>query len=195
MRDSRLLGIGALNFALSFAAGGMVLTTLALLVESRHLVVFGRDAQGTSGLLMGLMSIVDAGFTPLAGRLGDCLRAHARVAAASTLLLAAGLVVIALTTSTLGTAAGVAVVGLATAGLGPSLLVAMGAIVPPERRGTGAGLLQLCGDAGGMLGPLVGTILFAGSTVTPYLLTAAILLGFFPVALWLARVEHRALAG
>ncbi len=32
MRDVRVLAIGGLNFALSFAAGGMILTTLALLV-------------------------------------------------------------------------------------------------------------------------------------------------------------------
>ncbi len=194
MRDRRLLGVGGLNFAMSFAAGGMVLTTLALLVERRHLVVFGRDAQGTAGLLMGVMSVADAMFTPLAGRLGDRWRAHAQIAAVSTGLIAVGLVVIALATGTAGTAAGIAVVGLGTAGLGPSLLVLMGAIVPADRRGTGVGVLQLCGDAGGMLGPLVGTALFAGSTEVPYLLTAALLLGFVPVALWLARIERRAAA-
>jgi hypothetical protein len=36
MRDRRLLGVGALNFVLSFAVGGMILTTLALLVHDRH---------------------------------------------------------------------------------------------------------------------------------------------------------------
>ncbi len=187
MRDRRLLGVGALNFALSFAAGGMVLTTLALLVESRHLVVFGRDAQGTAGLLMGLMSIVDAAFTPFAGRLGDRYRAHGRVAAASLALVVVGLVVIGLAAGTAGTAAGITLVGLGAAGLGPSVLVLMGAIVPAERRGTGAGLLQLCGDVGGMLGPLVGTALFAASTTMPYLLSAALVACFIPVALWLAR--------
>jgi MFS family permease len=68
----------------------------------------------------------------------------------------------------------------------------MGAIVPRERRGTGVGLLQFCGDVGGMLGPLVGTALFAGSTAVPYLATAALVLGFLPAALWLASLEVRA---
>ena len=190
MRDRRLLAIGGLNFALNFAAGGMVLTTLALLVEGRGLVVFGRDAQGTAGLLMGLMAIVDAGFTPFAGRLGDRFRAHARVAAASIGSVVIGLVVIALARETAGTAVGIAFVGLGAAGLGPSLLVLMGAIVPPEQHGTGSGLLQLCGDIGGTLGPLVGTALLADSTTVPYLLSAALVACFIPVALWLAHLER-----
>jgi MFS family permease len=191
MRDRRLLGVGGLNFALSFAAGGMVLTTLALLVESRGLVVFGRDAQGTAGLLMGLMSITDAGFTPFAGRIGDRWRVHGYVAASSLALTVVGLVVIALAGATGGTAAGIALVGLGSAGLGPSALVLMGHAVSPERRGTGIGLLQVCGDSGGMLGPLVGTSLFAGSTELPYLVTAVLVAAFIPVALWLARLERQ----
>ncbi|HEX4451961.1 MAG TPA: MFS transporter [Kofleriaceae bacterium] len=190
MRDRRLLAVGGLNFALSFAAGGMVLTTLALLVKDRHLVVFGRNIEGTSGLLMGLMSIVDAGFTPFAGRLGDRWNAHALVAAVSTALVAIGLAAIGLAPGVIGTAIGVGLVGIGAAGLGPSVLVLLGAIVPAERRGTGAGLLQLCGDLGGMLGPLVGTTLFATSTELPYLLTAGLVACFIPVALWLRRIER-----
>lgn len=187
LRDRRMLAIGGLNFALRFSAGGMILGTLALLVASRHLSVLGRDAQGSAGLLMGLMVVVDAALTPLAGRLGDRRGAHAHVAAGSLALIAAALVGIALAGGTAGIAVAVAVVGVGAAGLGPSVLVLLGAIVPSDRRGAGAGVLQLCGDVGGMLGPLVGTALFAGSTGVPYLLTAALVAAFVPVALWLAR--------
>lgn len=194
MRDRRLLGVGALNFVLSFAAGGMILTTLALLVHDRHVSVFSRNEQGTAGLLMALMIVVDAAATPAAGHLGDRWSAHARVATAGMGFLMGGLVVIALSSSAPGIALGLALVGLGGAGLGPSLLVVMGALVPRERRGTGVGMLQLCGDVGGMLGPLVGTALFASSTVVPYLGTAALVGCFIPLALWLARVERRAAA-
>jgi MFS family permease len=191
MRDPRLFAVGAMNFALTFAAGGMVLTTLALLVHVRHVSVLGRNEQGTAGLLMGLMTVVDVATTPLAGRIGDRWKAHARVAAGSLALLVPGLVIIGLSPHGLGIAAGIVVLGVGAAGLGPSLLVIMGEIVPRERRGTGAGLLQLCGDVGGMLGPLVGTALFAGSTAVPYLLSAGLLTCFIPVGVWLARVESR----
>jgi MFS family permease len=194
MRDRRLLAVGALNFALTFAAGGMVLTTLALLIHSRHIVVFGRNEQGTAGMLMGVMTVIDASATPFVGRIGDRWHAHARVAAASLVLLVPGLILVGLSSGALGIVAGLAFIGLGAAGLGPSLLVLMGAIVPRDRRGTGAGLLQLCGDLGGMLGPLVGTALFTGSTAIPYLGTAAMIACFVPVALWLAGIERRAVA-
>jgi MFS family permease len=186
MRDRRLLAVGGLNFALSFAAGGMILTTLALLVHSRHVSVLGMNEQGTSGLLMGLMTLADAATTPIAGRIGDRYRAHARVAMGAIALLAPGLVLVGISSSLLGIASGLVLVGLGGAGLGPSLLVLVGEIVPRERRGTGAGVLQLCGDLGGMAGPLVGTALLAGSTTVPYIGTAVFVTCFLPVAAWLA---------
>jgi MFS family permease len=191
MRDRRLLAVGVLNFALNLAVGGMVLTTLALLVHDRHVSLFGRNEQGTAGLLMGWMVILDAASTPLAGRIGDRWHAHARVATAAIALLVPGLVLVGLSSGVGGIAAGLAILGVGAAGLGPSLLVVMGSIVPRERRGTGAGLLQLCGDVGGMLGPLVGTALFARNTAVPYLGTAALLACFVPVGAWLARIETR----
>lgn len=191
MSDRRLLAIGGLNFALNFAAGGMVLTTLALLVHSRHVSLFARNEQGTAGMLMGWMTVIDAAATPLAGRLGDRWRAHARVAAAALVTLVPALVVVGTSKGIGGIAAGVGLIGVATAGLGPSLLVLMGEIVHPSRRGTGAGLLQFCGDVGGMLGPLVGTALFAGNVSVPYLGTAALVGCFLPASLWLSRIERR----
>jgi MFS family permease len=191
MRDVRLLGIGTLNFALNFAASGMVLTTLALLVHDRVLSVFGRSEQGTAGIFMGLMTIVDAAATPLAGRIGDRFHAHARVAAVSITLLVPGLLFVGLSAHVLGVAIGLALIGLGAAGLGPSLLVMMGNVVPRERRGTGAGLLQLCGDVGGMLGPLVGTALFAGNTAVPYIAASVLIACIVPVAVWLAVDEKK----
>jgi len=190
MRDRRVIAVGSLNFTMSFASGGMVLTTLALLVESRHITLFGRSAQGSSGLLMGILSVVDPLFTPLLGHLGDKLRAHARVAAASSAVIVVGLVAMGFARHLAGTAIGVALVGLGTAGMGPSVLVLLGLVVPRERRGLGAGFLQLCGDAGGMLGPLVGTALFAGDVAVPYVLTAMLVASSVPVALWLSPIER-----
>jgi MFS family permease len=194
MNDRRLLAIGGLNFAVSFAAGGMVLTTLALAVHARHALLFGRNEQATAGLLMGVMTIVDATATPFAGRLGDAWHAHAKVATAGLAIVVPGLLVVGFATSAAGMAAGLALVGLGTSGLGPSVLVLMGAVVPAQMRGTGTGLLQLCGDVGGTLGPLVGTALFAGGTVTAYVASAVVVSAFVPVGLWLTRVERDARA-
>jgi MFS family permease len=194
MRDRRLFALGALNLVLNFSVGGMILTTLALLVHERHVSVLGRNEQGTAGLLMGWMIVVDAALTPLAGRVGDRWRAHARVATGAMVFLVAGLAVVGLSDRTTGLAIGLALVGAGGAGLGPSLLVVMGNIVPRERRGTAVGLMQFCGDVGGMLGPLVGTALLAGSTAVPYVGTAALAACSVPLAAWLGSVETRAAA-
>ena len=195
MREGGLLAVGALNFVLSFAAGGMVLTTLALLVRARHVSLFGLSEKGTSGIFMGIMTMLDAAMTPVAGRLGDKWRAHARVATVSLVVMIPGLVLVGISGGALGIAVGIALVGIGAAGLGPSLLVIMGELVPRERRGTGAGLLQLCGDVGGTLGPLVGTALFAGSTVLPYVGTAGLIGCAVPVGVWLARREGKGAGG
>jgi len=187
--DRRLFAVGTLNFALQFAAGGMILTTLAFVVADRHVSILGRDEQGTSGLLMGWMTIVDAAATPLAGRLGDRRRAHGWVAAISLVLLIAGLLVIAPRFGALGLVAGLALVGLGSAGLGPSLLVVLGSIVPRERSGAAVGLMQLCGDVGGMLGPLVGTAVLSGGSA--YVAAAVLLACMLPLAFRLARESRR----
>jgi MFS family permease len=192
LRDRRLLAVGALNFALNFAASGLVLTTLALLVHDRSISILGRDEQGTAGLAMGWMTIVDAASTPLAGRLGDRFRAHARVAMGAMMLLVLGLATIGLTTHRGGLLFGLALIGLGASGLGPSLLVIMGAIVPPERQGASVGALGVTGDLGGMLGPIVGTAIFCGGRV--YLVAAVLLAMFVPVAAWLSKVERRRVA-
>ncbi|MFT3699935.1 MAG: MFS transporter [Kofleriaceae bacterium] len=188
MRDRRLLGLCGINFALNFAAGGMVLSTLEFLVDGRQFSIGGLDERGTSGILMAILSVTDAMFTTTAGRLGDRHHAHGKVAAWSLVIGAGGLGLIAIAHQVWVVGLGIALVGVSAAGLGPSTLVLVGEIVPANRRGTAAGLLQLCGDTGGMLGPLVGTAFFSKSSFGQYLLTAGLLLLFVPVARWL---DHR----
>ncbi len=64
-------------------------------------------------------------------------------------------------------------------------------MVEPELRGRATGALQLWGDVGGVLGPVVGTTLTAAGAAAPYLVAAATLVAVLPVALWLSRLERR----
>jgi MFS family permease len=185
MGNRRILGIGSLNFVLSFSVGGMVLTTLALLVRQRHIVIAGLGEKGTSGILLCLMIVPSGVIMPFAGRLGDRLRAHAKIALAGLVILVPALAVVAIPNSVTYLMVGLLLMALANAALGPSLLAMMGDSVPPDRRGMSAGMLQLCGDVGGTLGPLMGTALFAGGAETPYLATAGLTVCFIPVAVWL----------
>ena len=184
--DRRLAAVGVLSFVAAFSASGMVLTTITLLVGERAIALAHFGVRGTSGALMGWMVLVDALAMVLFGRVGDRTRSHARIAALGVALLVPGLAWTGVARTAAGLAGGLAIIGIGTGALGPSLLVMVGMLVPPERRGTAVGLLQLSADAGGMLGPLIGTALLAGDSHLPYLVTAGLLACTVPVAVWLA---------
>ncbi len=182
MADRRLLTICALTFAVTFAAQGMVLTTVTLLVHARGLSLLGLGDKGTSSLLMGVMVVSSVIFMPLAGRLGDRYRIHAPIALAGLVALVPALVLTALLPTAAGLLVGLGLMGLAAGALSPSLLALVGDIVPGERRGVAVGMVQLCGDIGGTLGPLVGTVLFTGGLRAPYLASAVLIACFIPLA-------------
>jgi MFS family permease len=191
LSNRSMLAIGCLNFAASFAAQGMVLTTLALLVRQRAVSLCGLGEQGTSGLLLGFMILPAALAMPLAGRLGDRLGAHAAVAFAGMALLVPSIVVVGLTRSQAALIGALILMGFSVAALGPSLLALVRQVSEPERTGISVGLLQLCGDVGGTLGPTVGTAVFAGDITRSYLVSAALLTLFLPVSAWLVKRSSR----
>jgi MFS family permease len=187
-----LAAIGALNFACTFSASGMVLTTLVLLVHARGLTLLHMGDRGTSGALMGWLLVTESVTMPLAGALGDRRRAHARIAQQALVVLVLGLLSVALWQSLVGLAVGLALIGVGGGGLGPSLLALLGDRVKGNERGVAVGMLQLCGDVGGMLGPLVGTALLASDLTTPYLVSAGLTALALPLAIGLAAGERRA---
>jgi len=186
-----LAAIGALNFAATFSASGMVLTTLVLLVHARHLSVFHLGDRGTSGALMGWLLVTESITMPFAGSLGDRFRIHARIATSGLLVLVVGLAVVAMWQTSIGLGCGLALIGIGGGALGPSLLTLLGQHVRGDERGVAVGMLQLCGDVGGAMGPLVGTALLASNLTTPYLVSAALMLLVVPLAIRLARNERR----
>jgi MFS family permease len=179
--------MGALNFAANFSAGGMVLTTLALLVQQRHVSLLSLPEKSTAGLLMGWMVIAEALATIASGHVGDRFGAHPQIATLGIVLFVPGLVITALAATPLGLLAGLAVIGAAAAALGPPLLALLGEKVERDRQGALIGALQLLGDLGGALGPLVGTAWFAADARAAYLSAAALSACFVPFARWLRR--------
>jgi MFS family permease len=186
-----LAAIGALNFAATFSASGMVLTTLVLLVHDRHISIFHMGDRGSSGALMGWLLVTESLTMPFAGWLGDRRRIHAQLAAQGLVALIPGLAIVGLWPTSVGLACGLALIGVGGGALGPSLLALLGQHVKGEERGVAVGMLQLCGDVGGTLGPLVGTALLATDLRTPYLMSAALTASVLPLAIGLAWRERR----
>ena len=186
MRNSRLVSLGALNFAVSFSAMGMVLTTLSLLVHARGMSVAHMGEKGTTSLFMGVMVVTSSAAMVAAGRIGDRYHAHGKLALWGLVLLIPSLLIIALLPTTWGVLAGMIAIGIAGGALSPALLTLVGTVLPPHQRGTAVGVLQFFGDVGGTLGPLVGTALLVGSLRTPYLVAAALVACLVPFAVRLA---------
>jgi len=193
--NRRLLAVGLLNFAMFFSAQGVVLTTIVLVVHERGLDIHGLGDQGTAGLAMGWMVLIAVATMAPAGRFGDQYRAHAQVAVVGIVLTAPGLWVIAHQGSLLALAGGMAMIGAGMGALGPSTLALVAELVEPNHRGRAVGSLQLCGDAGGTLGPILGSSLIAYGSGVFYLVAGAVILCVLFVAFWFAKLEWSVTSG
>ena len=191
LTDRRLLALGVLNLAVFFSAQGTVLTTIVLLLRARGMTMHALGNQGTASLAMGVVVLVAGAATVAAGWLGDRYRAHAWIATVGLGLLIAGLLMTGYATSGAVFGLAMALVGIGMGGTSPALVALVSGFVDPERRGGAVGVIQLLGDVGGTLGPIVGATLFAYSYSAPFLASAVLCVGVVPVGLWLVRVENR----
>ncbi len=187
LSDRRLAAVGLLNASSSFAAQGLMLTTLALVVAARALSFGSLGSNITASVLMGGFVVVTALTMLAASRLATRRRHHARLAAAGVVSLTAGLVIVAWAPGLAGMCAGLFALAAGAGAIGSALLALLGELVDAQHRGAAVGLFQLCGDVGGSLGPLIGATLLAAGTATPYLAGAGVSVAALPVALWLVR--------
>ena len=190
LSNRRVLAMGVLNFATFFSAQGTVLTTMVLLVRARGLSIGSMGEQSTASLSMGALILLSGIASVLAGRLADRLRASARFGVAGLAVLVVGLLCLMVAHTPAMLLAAVALVGLGTGAMNPCLVALLGRFVTHEVRGSAVGALQLFGDIGGTLGPVVGSSLFAYSTATPFLVSAVAAACAFPVGLYLVRAER-----
>jgi MFS family permease len=192
LSDRRIVGVATLNLLSSFAVTGLLLATLVLLVDSRHLTLFGLPVQATSGLFLALMLVAGAVAAPIAGRLADRPQGRARTAILGLILMIPAFLGIAYAHTPPVLLGALALAGFGQGTLSLPLLALMGDLVPEAAQGSGVGTLQLFGDTGGTLGPIVGTsALAAFGVAVPYIGTTALLICAIPLAVWLVAAERR----
>ena len=189
--DPRVLAIALVNFASYLAAQGVVLTTLVLLIHERGLAIGGLSDETASGVFMAALVMAMVASTPLAGRISDRPGGRAPLVAGGLAAMALGILATGFAASASSLGGGLALVGLGMGTLTTPLLALVGDVAPPEVRGSVVGAMQLFGDAGATIGPLLGTVLLGRSDVIAYAGTAALLVFVLPVAAWLAIVERR----
>ncbi|MES1939226.1 major facilitator superfamily protein [Salinisphaera sp. T5B8] len=144
------------NALLFFAVSGVLLATIAVLVDQRGLFVFGLGAEGSAGLLMAVLMSARAGASLVAGRVLDQSASRTRLLLPAMALVAIGFVGLGLASSALAAAIALLVIGVGSGGLTIPLLTLLGDVAPAHLHGRALSVYQWSSDFGGALGPAAG---------------------------------------
>ncbi len=186
--------IFAANALLFFAVSGVLLATVAVLVDTRALYVFGMKAQGSAGLLMAVLMAARAATALACGRYLDRSASRTKLLLPSMTLVAVGLVGLGLGQAGTATTAALAllVIGAGAGGLTIPMITLLGDIAPRHLHGRALSIYQWSSDLGGALGPAAGLelghLLGYGGT---YAVVGLAVLGMALPLRWLARDERR----
>lgn len=195
LRNRSVAAVAAINMVSTFGALGVVLTTLVIVIHQRGIAVGHLSDQTSSGVLMGCLVVLQVLVAPIAGRLSDRQGWRARIVMTGVATMVPGVLMVGVGTSAGMLAGGLALIGFGMGSLASPLLALLGNLVPPAMRGSAVGCLQLFGDLGGTLGPIIGTSMFGMMGAAPYVATAALLVLVLPFIGWLASAERERAAG
>lgn len=169
--------IAVLNGVTTFCALGVVLSSLVLIVDARHLTLFAMPEQLSSAGFMAVLVVFMMLAGLFAGRVADQPGRRTLLLMGGAVVMAPGIVLIGVAGSSVLLFSGLALVGLGMGAVTTPLLAMLGDLVAAEERGRAVGCLQLFGDLGGALGPVAGTSILSTTSLVPYLGTGALLLG------------------
>lgn len=148
--------IFAANALLFFAVSGVLLATVALAVDARHLLVFGMGAQGSAGLLMAVLMGARASSSLACGRYLDQASSRTRLLLPAMAGVAVGFVLFGLASNLALAVIGLLCVGAGAGGLTIPMLTLLGDVAPAHIHGRALSVYQWSSDLGGALGPILG---------------------------------------
>ncbi|MCL8207842.1 MAG: MFS transporter [Actinomycetia bacterium] len=193
LQDRRVDALALLNFTGFFAVQGLLLATLELVIQARRVHWAHLAPSALAGLLMAALLAAGAVAMGFAARLSDRVPSRAGVSTAGLVLLVPGFALLAGSDRMPLLVASLVLIGLGMGILNGPLLALLGDVVP-TRRGEAVGCVQLFGDMGGTLGPVVGTTAVAAfGARDPYWATAVLSLAAVPLGVWLVATERRTL--
>ncbi|MES1930887.1 major facilitator superfamily protein [Salinisphaera dokdonensis CL-ES53] len=184
--------IFAANALLFFAVSGVLLATVAVLVDTRALYVFGMNAQGSAGLLMAVLMGARASTALACGRYLDHSDSRTRLLLPSMALVAIGFVGLGLAGDAVSASLALLVIGAGSGGLTIPMITLLGDVAPRHLHGRALSIYQWSSDLGGALGPAAGLELGrAFGYGWSYGLVGLAVLGMALPLRWLARDERR----
>ena len=147
--------VGMVNFAVFFVYVGALFATLVLFIGRNQLSVFGFDAQGSSGLFMGL-TVVAAGLSMyLGGYVSDRNQSRVPILLLFLVVTSIGFLLLAFADSVVTLAIACVCIGLGQGGTSGPLMALLGDLVVDGEMGRAVGTNNVFGDIGGGIGPIV----------------------------------------
>lgn len=151
--------IFAANALLFFAVSGVLLATVALAVDARHLLVFDMGAQGSAGLLMAVLMGARASASLACGRYLDRTHSRTRLLLPAMAGVAIGFVVFGVAANLAMAVVGLICIGVGAGGLTIPMLTLLGDVAPAHIHGRALSVYQWSSDLGGALGPILGLMM------------------------------------
>ncbi len=168
-----IIGVG--NLLTFFSLQGVVMATLVLFVQEKHLHFIYPDPKFSSGVIMSFMMLSSGLSGVVAGRVVDRLKLRANLGLIATSIVFLGFVMLSLATSSFELILALVVLGVAIGANNITLLSILGDFTGLQNRGKAVSVYQLLGDIGGTLGPIFGIQLgFEIGFSKMYLLTGLI---------------------
>ncbi len=195
MLKNKLFGIiGAGNLLTFFSLQGVVMATLVLFIQEKHLHFIYPDPKFSSGVIMSFMMISSGISGILAGRIVDRLKVRSILGVMASVIVLIGFLILSFTATTAVLIFALIVLGVAIGANNITLLSILGDFSSLENRGKAVSVYQLLGDIGGTLGPIFGIQLgLKYSFSSMYLLTGLIFSLNILVFLILKKKERTAL--
>lgn len=192
LRDLRISTVWLSNFLLFFSVQGVLLTTLVLFVDHRHVSIGSLGAQPTSGLVMAVAMLASGVTALLVGRELDRITFRMGLALPAVAASVSGFLLLAMVHGLAPVLGAMVLLGVGMGGSTVPLITLLGDLTAPEERGFAVGLYQFFGDAGGSLGPIVGVETVMGIGFAPvYIAVACLLVLTLPLLYWLWLAERR----
>ncbi len=175
MPDLRM--IWSTNALLFFAMSGVLLATLAVMVQQRALYIFGMGAEGSAGMFMAVMMVARASAALLSGHLLDRITSRTSLLIPAMLVTAGGFLILGISAHVLTAVCGLLMVGAGSGGLTIPLLTLLSDVTPRPLYGRALSVYQWSSDFGGAAGPIIGLELGHAFGYTPvYAVVGAVML-------------------
>jgi MFS family permease len=148
--------IWSTNALLFFAMSGVLLATLAVMVEHRSLNIFGMGPEGSAGLYMAVMMVARAATALASGSYLDRVRSRTRLLLPAMLMVAGGFIGLGAAAHVATAILGLVFVGAGSGALSIPLLTLLGDVTPRRLHGRALSVYQWSSDFGGAAGPIAG---------------------------------------